>query len=267
MSSEHILYEVRDGFAVLRLNRPEAMNAMSRDMVEAFLSHLRSMKENENVRALVVTGSGRAFCAGADLKDPMMGFDLPREQRSEGCKTNLGWINDFIRELRALPIPKIAAVNGVAAGGGVGIALAADLVVAARSASFAVSFTPQLGLVPDVGCTWHLARRLGPARATGLTLLGERLSAEKAAELGLIWKCVDDDRLGEEAETMARRLGGGPTRAQAETVALIENALSASFDDQLDAERDAQSRMVLTDDVGEAMAAFQEKRAPRFKGR
>lgn len=258
----------RDGIAEIVLDRPDALNALSREMFESLRRHLANISTNTGIGAVVLTGAGRGFCAGADLKDPMMGRGLPREERGRNCATVLDTLmHAFIRELRALPLPTVAAVNGVAAGGGVGLALACDVVIAARSASFLLPFTPKLGLVPDLGGSWHLAHHLGRARALGAALLGDPMPAQQAAEWGLIWRCVDDGQLHEEAIAIAQRLRDGPRRAQVALRRLIDAARRRSFDEQLDAERDAQADLTGTEDAAEAIAAFEARRIPRFTGK
>lgn len=254
--------------AQLRLNRPETLNALRRETFEALTEAIASLGADKNIRALVLTGSGRAFCAGADLSDPMMGSNLPREEQPAACAQVLdGLMNRAIRAIRNAPFATVAAVNGIAAGGGVGLALAADIVVAARSARFVQTFTPKLALVPDLGSTWHMARHLGRARALGFVLTGEPIDGEKAAALGLIWKCVADDELSGEAVRLAEQLAAGPIASQVAARQLVDAAFDNSFDQQLDAEKDAQAKLVASDDVHEAMRAFQEKRPARFTGR
>lgn len=245
--------------------RPETMNALRSTTFEALRAAIADFAADGNIRALMLTGTGRAFCAGADLSDPMMGGHLPRQERPAACAETLGGLmNALIRDLRNAPFPTIAAVNGVAAGGGVGLALTADIVLAAQSARFILSFTPKLGLVPDLGSTWHLARHLGRGRAMGMMLTGEPLEAERAAKAGLIWKAVADDALEAEAMALAGRLAAGPTAGQVRARRLLDGAFANDFDRQLDAERDAQASLVAGDEVIEAMSAFAEKRKPNF---
>jgi 2-(1,2-epoxy-1,2-dihydrophenyl)acetyl-CoA isomerase len=254
--------------AQIRLNRPETLNALRRETFEALTEAVSSLGSDAEVRALVLTGSGRAFCSGADLADPMMGAHLPREEQPAVCASVIDTLmNRTMRAIRNAPFPTVAAVNGIAAGGGVGLALAADMVIAARSARFVQTFTPKLALVPDLGSTWHLARHLGRARALGLVLTGEPIDGERAASLGLIWKCVPDDDLAAEAEKLAQQLAGGPTAAQVRARRLVDAAFDNDFDAQLDAERDAQASLVAGDDVNEAMRAFREKRPAVFAPR
>jgi 2-(1,2-epoxy-1,2-dihydrophenyl)acetyl-CoA isomerase len=214
------------------------------------------------VRAVLLTGAGRGFCAGQDLSERNVAADAPID-----LSVSLGsHYNPLVRRLRELPKPVVCAVNGVAAGAGANIALACDLVIAARSASFVQSFA-RLGLVPDSGGTWLLPRLLGQARAMGLALLGEKLPAEQAQEWGLIWKAVDDDELMPFARQMATALAEGPTRGYG----LLKKAFNASWgnslDAQLDLERDLQREAGLTQDYREGVAAFMQKRKPEYKGK
>jgi 2-(1,2-epoxy-1,2-dihydrophenyl)acetyl-CoA isomerase len=249
----------------IAIQRPQTMNALRRSTFEALRAAIADFVADDDIRALVLTGTGRAFCSGADLSDPMMGGHLPREDRPAACAETLGGLmNSLIRDLRNAPFPIVTAVNGVAAGGGVGLALAADMVLAATSARFILSFTPKLGLVPDLGSTWHIARHLGRARAMGMMLAGEPLEAERAAEIGLIWKAVADEVLETEAMSLAERLAAGPVAGQVRARRLLDDAFTNDFDRQLDAERDAQASLVAGDEVIEALAAFAEKRRPEF---
>lgn len=264
--SQHEIEVGRQGnVGRIAIQRPETMNALRSTTFKALREAIAGFAADGRIRALVLTGSGRAFCSGADLSDPMMGGHLPREERPAACADTLGGLmNALVRDLRNTPFPTVAAVNGVAAGGGVGLALTADIVLAASSARFILSFTPKLGLVPDLGSTWHLARHLGRARAMGMMLTGEPLEAERAAETGLIWKAVADDALEAEAMGLAARLAAGPMAGQVRARKLLDDAFSNDFDRQLDAERDAQASLVGGDEVIEAMAAFSEKRKPDF---
>ena len=195
----------------------------------------------------------------------MMGGDLPPQERGKSCAEVLdSLMHALIRDVRRAPFPVVAAVNGVAAGGGVGLALAADVVVAARSAKFVLTFTSKLGLVPDLGTSWQLAHHLGRARALGVVLTGRPITAEQAQEWGLIWSVVDDAALEEEAMQLAGRLASGPAQGEIAARRLIDHAFSNDLDAQLDLERDTQASLVGGAEVLEAMEAFARKRAPRF---
>lgn len=265
MSQREIDISTHGHVGRIAIVRPETMNALRSTTFEALRTAIADFATDGSVRALVLTGTGRAFCSGADLSDPMMGGHLPREERPAACAATLGELmNPLIRDLRNAPFPTVAAVNGVAAGGGVGLALTADIVLAAKSARFILSFTPKLGLVPDLGSTWHLARHLGRARALGLILTGEPVGAERAAEMGLVWKAVADEALEAEAMALAESLAAGPTGGQVKARRLLDAAFENDFERQLDAERDAQASLVSGDEVIEAMAAFAAKRKPDF---
>ncbi|MBP9956444.1 MAG: 2-(1,2-epoxy-1,2-dihydrophenyl)acetyl-CoA isomerase [Pseudomonas sp.] len=263
MSFEHILFTIEQGVATLTLNRPEQLNSFNAQMHKEVREALKQVRQNPEVRCLLITGSGRGFCAGQDLGDRNVAPGAAAPDLGESIEKNY---NPLIRALRDLPMPVICAVNGVAAGAGANIALACDITLAARSASFIQAFC-KIGLVPDSGGTWTLPRAVGMARAKALALLGDRLSAEQAEQWGMIWRCVDDAALQDEALKLARQLATQPTYG----LALIKRALNASannsFDEQLDLERDLQRLAGRSEDYREGVAAFMAKRTPEFKGR
>lgn len=263
MTATTVLYRAEAGVATLTLNRPDSLNAFTADMHRELRQSLDRAKDDPAVRCLVLTGEGRGFCSGANLTNPSID--------PAGSPPDLGvaletFFNPLVRAIRDLPKPIIAAVNGVAAGAGANIALACDLVLAARSASFIQAFC-KIGLIPDAGGTWLLPRLVGRARAAGLSLLGDKLPAEQAERWGLIWKVVDDDKLMEEAAGLARHLATQPTTALGLTKQALMQAEHQSLDTQLDLERDLQRVAGYTDDFREGVAAFREKRPARFTGR
>jgi 2-(1,2-epoxy-1,2-dihydrophenyl)acetyl-CoA isomerase len=263
MSYQCILFDLTDGVARLTLNRPDRLNSFNVDMHAEVRDVLARVRDDADCRVLVLTGAGRGFCAGQDLGD--------RAVAPAGAKTDLGEsielrYKPLVLALRSLPKPVIAAVNGVAAGAGANIALACDLVIAARSASFIQSFS-KLGLVPDSGGTWNLPRLVGQARALGLAFLGDKLSAEQAAQWGLIWRCVDDAELPTVVDQLARQLAVAPTRGLARTKEAIYTAGERTLEQQLDIERDFQRELGFSADYAEGVAAFMEKRTPKFTGR
>jgi 2-(1,2-epoxy-1,2-dihydrophenyl)acetyl-CoA isomerase len=263
VSEPTILLDVAEGVATVTLNRPDKLNAINERMHAELAAALDRIEADPAVRALLLTGAGRAFSAGQDLGDRVMGEgDAPPDLG----ETLDRLYNPLIRRLRQLELPVIAAVNGVAAGAGANLALACDLVLAARSAKFIQAFS-RLGLVPDSGGTYVLPRLVGPARATGLALLAEPLPAEQAAAWGLIWQVIDDDRLLDEATALARKLATQPTKG----LGLIKRALNASaantLGEQLDLERDLQREAGRTEDYREGVRAFLDKRPAAFKGR
>ena len=265
MTYETVLFEVAGGVGTLTLNRPDKLNSFNTRMHGEIADVLRQVRGDDAIRCLLLTGAGRGFCAGQDLSDRRMDPDDPTAGPPDLGETIERLYNPLIRGITALKKPVICAVNGVAAGAGANVAIACDIVLAARSARFIQAFC-KLGLVPDAGGTWSLAHRLGIARAKGLVLLGDALPAETAEAWGLIWKCVDDDRLMEEARAMATRFARGPTTGYGLTKEAIHAAVHNSLDQQLDLERDSQRKAGLTDDYREGVLAFLEKRPPEFTG-
>lgn len=255
-----ILVDRRDGWSVLTLNRPDRLNSFNEEMHRTLAGALEEIEGDASCRAVLLIGAGRGFCAGQDLNDRVNTGQAP-----DLGATVEAFYNPLIRRLRRLPKPVVCAVNGVAAGAGANIALACDIVLAARSAKFIQSFA-KIGLVPDSGGTYALPWLVGTARARGLALLAEPLPAEKAEEWGLIWKAVDDAVLRQEAEALTAHLATQPTQG----LALIKQALDASagnsLDAQLDLERDLQRRAGRTPDYAEGVRAFIEKRPAKFTG-
>lgn len=260
MSSDTILFDLSGGIARITLNRPDRLNSFTR----AMHGELRNVLANlGDARVVVLTGAGRGFCAGQDLNDRAVSADSGPTDLGETVEQC--W-NPLVRTLAALPQPVIARVNGVAAGAGASIAMACDLVIAAKSAKFIQSFSA-LGLVPDTGGSWHLTRNVGQARAMGLALTGEPLPAEKAAEWGMIWKCVEDDALDGEVDALAAKLASLPPLGLAAIKSMIRTSWGRSLDQELDLQRDEMRRLGFTEDYREGVAAFLEKRPATFKGR
>jgi 2-(1,2-epoxy-1,2-dihydrophenyl)acetyl-CoA isomerase len=258
-----ILVSIEAGVQRITLNRPDKLNAFNPEMHRLLRAALEQAEREPAIRCVLLTGAGRGFCAGQDLSERAAKADDAPIDLSVSIES---YYNPLVRRMRALAKPIVCAVNGVAAGAGASIALACDLVLAARSASFIQAFA-KIGLVPDSGGTYFLPRLVGRARAIGLALLGDKLAAEDAERAGLIWKCVDDDRLREVSAQLARTLAAGPTRSYG----LIKRALDASpqnsLDAQLELERDLQREAGFTEDYREGVAAFLAKRKPEFKGR
>ncbi|HSC97489.1 MAG TPA: 2-(1,2-epoxy-1,2-dihydrophenyl)acetyl-CoA isomerase PaaG [Casimicrobiaceae bacterium] len=263
MSEEQIRYESSGGIARVTLNRPERLNSFTTQMHAELREALARVASGGEARVLLVTGQGRAFCAGQDLSDRAVAPGEAPVDLGTSIEENY---RPLVLTLRELPIPVVCAVNGVAAGAGANIALACDIVIAARSASFIQAFC-KIGLVPDSGGTFFLPRLVGTARAMGLAMLGDKVTAEQAVSWGLIWKCVDDVDLGSTTEGLLAQLAQAPTRG----LAAIKRALYASsgntLSQQLDLERDLQRELGYSADYREGVAAFLEKRAPRFAGR
>lgn len=266
MEDQPVLYETRGAVALVTLNRPQALNSFNRNMHEALWECLARIEGDTSIRAMVLTGAGRGFCAGADLAE----FDFEPGpnlvERADPGPIIDRLFNPTVRKLMALRVPTIAAVNGVAAGAGVSIAMACDLAVAAPNASFIQAFS-KIGLIPDAGGTWFLVKKLGLARAMGAAMLGDKLAARDAKDAGLIWDVAPE---GEEAidaaMKLAARLAVMPTRALVATRQVLRRAATNELDAQLDLERDTQSALGRTHDYIEGVSAFLQKRAPDFKG-
>ena len=266
MTEQNVLYEARGSVALVTLNRPQALNSFTRAMHRDLWAALDRLEADPSMRALVITGAGRGFCAGADLAefDFEPGPDLVK--RADPGPVIDQAFNPTVRRLQALRVPTIAAVNGVAAGAGASLAMTCDLAVAASNAVFIQAFS-RIGLVPDAGGSWFLVKRLGLARALGCALLGDKLSATDAKEQGMIWDVAPEGQdCVEAAMQLARRLAELPTRALVETRKLLRAAASNDLDRQLDLERDTQSALGRTHDYIEGVMAFREKRPARFKG-
>ncbi len=260
MSEASVLIATQGAVRVITLNRPAALNSFTADMHGLLLPALQAAADDAAMRAVLITGNGRGFCAGQDLNDPAMlaGVDV-------GAVVERFYKPLAVR-LRTMPIPVIAAVNGVAAGAGANFALCCDFVVAARSASFIQAFS-KIGLVPDCGGTWLLPRLVGRARAIGLAMTGDKLPAEEAQRIGLIWQCVDDAALMDSALALAQRLAAMPSKALTETRRAIDAAAPMDFGDALALEAEVQGAMGRQHDFAEGVAAFLSKRAPVFTDR
>ncbi len=263
MTFQHISFGVDDGVARITLNRPDKLNSFNEAMHGELRQALNAIQGDPVVRVLVLTGAGRGFCAGQDLGD----FSAPDQSRQ---KPDLGdtverFYKPLVLQLENLRVPTVAAVNGIAAGAGASIALACDLVIASRSASFLQAFS-KIGLIPDTGGTWLLPQRIGMARAMGLALLAEKLPAQVAADWGLIWKCVDDAEFQGLVYQTARTLAAGPTKALVRTRQAMHAARSHTLEQQLSMEAGFMRELGWSPDYAEGLAAFAEKRAARFTG-
>lgn len=258
-----VLYEERGAVAIATLNRPQTLNALSTPMFQELRAALRRAEGNSVIRALVLTGSGRAFCAGGDLseRDLRPGADLA-ERANPGPLVEQE-VNTTVRRLQGLRMPTLAAVNGVAAGAGASLVLGCDFALAAPGASFIQAFS-KIGLTPDAGGSWLLVERLGLARALALAMTGQKLGAEQARDWGMIWDVVEDPLSA--ALALAEQLAAMPTQALVATRHLLRDAAIRSLDQHLDVERDTLIALGRSHDYLEGVSAFMEKRAPRFKG-
>ena len=262
MEAAPVLIERREGYRVVTLNRPRHLNTFTEAMHQHLKRALAEAEDDGDCRALLLTGAGRAFCAGQDLHERV---------DKDGKAIVLGsaldtYYNPLVRKLRALPFPVVAAVNGVAAGAGANIALGCDIVLAARLASFVQAFA-KIGLIPDCGGTWLLPRLIGPARARALALTAEPLPADKAEAWGLIWKALDDAELMPQAHALCARFTAAPTVALALIKRVLDQSWSNDLDTQLELERDSQHEASLSPDYDEGVHAFQQKRPAVFTGR
>lgn len=261
MSYEHILFEVADGVACLTLNRPDSLNSFTAAMHGEVAQVLEQTASDTTVRAVVITGAGRGFCAGQDLNDRNV---APGERVDLGQSVET-YYNPLIKRITSMEKPVLCAVNGVAAGAGANIALACDLVFAARSAKFVESFA-MLGLIPDSGGTWHLPRLVGMARAKGMAMLMPKITAEQAKEWGLIWEVVDDEALLSTVMTLAKHLATQPTKGFAFTKQAFAASMTNSLEQQLELEKNLMRTAGFTEDYAEGVKAFLEKRTPVYKG-
>ena len=258
-----VLYEEDGAIAVLTLNRPASLNSFTRQMHRDLWAALDRLEANPAIRALVLTGAGRGFCAGADLSEFDFADGPNLQQRADPGPVIERAFNPTTRRLINVRVPTVCAVNGVAAGAGASVAMACDITIAAPGASFIQAFS-KIGLVPDSGGTWLLPQRVGLARAMALCLTGDKLSAQDAKAMGMIWDVADDALAA--AKALAGRLAAMPTRALVATRHLLRGAHTHSLDEQLDLERDVQSRLGFTHDYIEGVMAFLQKRPAQFRG-
>ncbi len=257
-----LLLSLQDGAAILTLNRPDRLNSFTVEMHEEMQDALTVIENDRDIRALLLTGAGRGFCAGQDLNDRAVAPGSKAVDLGHSCET---YWNPMVARLSDMAIPVICAVNGVAAGAGANVALACDIVMAAKSAKFIQSFA-NIGLIPDSGGTWVLPRLIGQARAMAITLTGEPVLAEKAENWGMIYKAVDDDSLMDTALSLTKKLAAGPTLGLAETKKRIRQSAQNTLTEELDLERDAMRKLGYSSDYAEGVAAFMEKRKPVFTG-
>jgi len=262
ITMETVEFSVQDSVAIIRLNRPESMNAVNLQMMQDLEECQKKILDDNSIRALLMTGNGKGFCVGADIK-ALMGAKTP----SAGVEELLNFGKQSFMTSLNMPVPVVSAINGVAAGGGVGMALSADVVVAARSASFVQTFGPKLALVPDYCASWFYTQVLGAGRALPLMLLGDKLGAEQAAEWGLVWKTVDDENLFEEAMKIAKQLAEGPSESYRRIRQQVRQAQFNNLEQQYDLEAKNNTELSAQEDFVEGITAFLEKRKPKFSPR
>ena len=263
MTYQSILFSIDRGAARLTLNRPDRLNSFTDAMHAEVRDALAKVRADASVRVLLLTGAGRGFCAGQDLADRAVAPGAEPVDIGASIERNY---KPLVLSLRALPMPVVCAVNGVAAGAGASLALGCDIVIATRSASFIQAFA-KIGLVPDCGGTWLLPRLVGRANALGLAMTGDKLPAEAAQAMGLIWKCVDDGELTSTVDAMLQHFAGAPTRGLAATKRALQQAAGNTLEAQLDIERDLQRELGRSDDYREGVAAFAAKRPAQFTGK
>jgi 2-(1,2-epoxy-1,2-dihydrophenyl)acetyl-CoA isomerase len=264
MEETPVLAAVESGVLSLTLNRPQRLNAMSQPLIAALREQIARAAGDSKIRAVLLTGTGRGFCAGADLAGGGTGAVGPDGRPDLGAVMETHY-NPLIRAIRELPKPVIGAINGVAAGGGANLALACDIVLAARSARFDQAFV-RISLMPDLGGTWFLPHTVGDARARALAMLGASVPAEEAERMGMVWQVIDDDQLMDEARKLANRMAAGPTLSYAAIKQAMNRASINTLDRQLDLERDSQRSLGRSADCKEGVAAFLAKRAANFGG-
>jgi len=258
-----VKYETHQSVATITLNRPEKLNAMNNDLMIGIGNAITRVEEDKSIRVVVITGEGRGFCAGADLEGAAKNDNSGPTDPTQGMTDHF---NPTMRAIHNCPVPTVAKVNGAAGGGGFGLALACDIAIAARSAFFVATFGPRLGIVPDLGTTWNLPHKAGRARAMAISMLGDRIPAEQAENLGLIWKCVDDDQLDKEIEQVTTVLSRTSAEAMTRIRSSIDEAERNTFSEQLDLETQHQS-VLIPKNMQAAAQAFMEKKDPTFAGR
>lgn len=269
MNQSTVLFGIDDGIATITLNDGHRMSPLGDEMIDGLVGAVAKVRDEKQVRAVILTGRGRGFCVGADLARYRGLIEQPPSSKTLGQYVGdlMGRMNQVVLALKELPVPVVCAINGVAAGGGVGLALVGDLVVAAKSSYFYLPFFPSLGAVPDMGATWAMPRAIGRARTLGLALTGDKLSAQKAQEWGLIWACVEDERLQDESRRLACQLAAMPHHAILEAREIFTVAETNTLAQQLDIERARQMELVDGESFIEGVRAFVERRAPVFSGR
>ena len=257
--------QMKNGVVILTMNRPRVLNAMNKDLIVGLLDTFREIEKEEKSRVVVLTGKGKGFCSGADLANGGWEVEKALTRGQAGADRMEKIFNPLVRLITSIDKPVITAVNGLAAGGGVGLALSGDLIVASESASFKLVFGPNLGIIPDVGASWFLPNLIGRARANGIAMLGDNLPAAKAKDWGLIWDCFPEDEFMEKTIEIADCIADGAITGLKEISKAHSKALVNSLDQQLDYERDTQKLLIDRPEFKEGVSAFLEKRKPDFR--
>lgn len=265
MNYENIELIYQGQLAILYLNRPQVMNSLSVPMAREVVEALHEIELNKEIKALIVTGKGKSFCAGAELNQDLVNGNGISRVGDQLDQDMLNFFNPWIEKIQQLDIPVITALNGVAAGAGVGIALASDITIASESSAFILTFAPKLGLIPDMGSSWQLPRLIGLARAKAVTLLGDKISAAQALNWGMIWDVVPEEELHKTALTLAERLAEMPRHAAKAVRNAYKNSLDNELTEQLDYERARQRIFIELPSFKEGVEAFQQRRKPSFK--
>ncbi len=267
MPNAPIQLDKHNAIACLTLNTPDNLNALNKALMDAALTALDDIASDPTVRAFILTGAGRAFCAGADLKSTLFSPDDPQARAEQIRTMMLETFHPLIEQISKLKMPTVAAVNGLAAGGGVGLALSCDLVLAVPESSFSLVFVPRLGLIPDLGSAWRFTRAIGRQRTIACAYLGTPVTAKEALQAGLVWELVSPADLLLRAWNVAGQLAAGPTRAYHRARQVIDHAETADLSTQLALEAQLQYELTSGEDFSEGLAAFVEKREPHFLGR
>jgi len=264
MSYNTILFDIEDGIARLTLNRPKVYNSLSPLMLDELLDVMTKINPDDGIKVLLVNAAGKGFCAGADLASADLDFEGDQPVGEQVYRNMEERFNPMLKAIQNIPVPTVAAIDGVVAGGGVGLALMFDIVIATPRSKFSLVFLPQLGIIPDMGVSWHLPHKLGMARAMGYACLGESISGQDAAQMGMIWKCIEEDQFESGINDILKRLSMGPTRAFPRARQAFDAAIRNSLPEHLGYEAETQRELCNSPEFKEGVQAFQQRRKPDF---